>query len=247
MPLGRRIKEHKQQTVHSRWIQRKLQTAFNHASFTPTACRDPGWDGVDADGGKGRREKGEGRAGGGTAAVSEGRQGGGTPGGRRGIALPTAQHSPAGRGRRQGARPQEGREERRGQAKREEKGGRCSQRMVWKKALGRRSKLSPSCSGWSSLSSGFAEPFMAPHPPVPSRPVPSFPPPAVCAAAPRPSGRRVQPGKRSGAGGGGGCGARGAGPSGAAGPGEGERGERGRGRVRPALRPREGRAERGAG
>lgn len=46
-----------------------------------------------------------------------------------------------------------------------------SQRMVWKEALGRRSKLSPSCSGCSSLSSSeFAEPFMSP---VPSRPLPS--------------------------------------------------------------------------
>lgn len=50
--------------------------------------------------------------------------------------------------------------------------GRCSQRMVWKEALGRRSKLSPSCSGCSSLSSNeFAEPFMAP---LPARPVPSL-------------------------------------------------------------------------
>lgn len=44
--------------------------------------------------------------------------------------------------------------------------------MVWKEALGRRSKLSPSCSGCSSLSSNeFAEPFMAP---LPARPVPSL-------------------------------------------------------------------------
>lgn len=50
--------------------------------------------------------------------------------------------------------------------------GRRSQRMVWKEALGRRSKLSPSCSGCSSLSNNeFAEPFMAP---LPARPVPSL-------------------------------------------------------------------------
>lgn len=53
-----------------------------------------------------------------------------------------------------------------------------SQRIVWKEALGRRSKLSPSSSGCSSLSSGvLAEPFMSPvpSPPLPSRPGRSLP------------------------------------------------------------------------
>lgn len=72
-----------------------------------------------------------------------------------------------GRGRRSSAAGDGTRAGRKGRPR-----GRRSQRMVWKEALGRRSKLSPSCSGCSSLSSNeFAEPFMAP---LPARPVPSL-------------------------------------------------------------------------
>jgi hypothetical protein len=72
------------------------------------------------------------------------------------------------------------------------------QRMVWKEARGRFSKLSPSrrqCSSRSS--SGFAVPFMAPHGPrvqigaLLARPQPELPAPA--------SGTTVLPGHQSGA------------------------------------------------
>lgn len=84
--------------------------------------------------------------------------------------------------------------------------GWCSQRMVWKKALGRRSKLSPSCSGCSSLSSSeFAEPFMAlvPSPSCPAgpflfsvrcRPVP-FREPSAAGKLLRGRRRRIQRGE----------------------------------------------------
>lgn len=72
-----------------------------------------------------------------------------------------------GRGRGSGAAGDGRRAGRKGRPR-----GRRSQRMVWKEALGRRSKLSPNCSGCSSLSSNeFAEPFMAP---LLARPVPSL-------------------------------------------------------------------------